>query len=194
MEIDLDLTPVPEQTSIQLLTPMRIDLNETKDQWFTPGNDLTPMVLRSQCRASHEKMAEIRAENEELKEQMESLKREMNAIKNENSCLKAQALIAEERLRQVCKELDNLKKDLSSKEVKPLLDSASHAAPIVETKKNCNRRSFIARPVPDFNKVTLPQVVKKKPTETKPFNVYNRPTKASINKATAHVHNSTVTK
>ena len=71
--MDLDLTPIPER-SIQdarppFVTPTTrftrllsqdnesFGMNETKEQWFTPTNDFTPMVLRSQCKANHEKMA-----------------------------------------------------------------------------------------------------------------------------------------
>ena len=242
VEMDLDLTPIPER-SIQdarppFVTPTTsrftrllrssqenesFGMNETKEQWFTPtSNDFTPMVLRSQCKASHEKMAEFQEKNEELQEEVrdliekcdegekrfaqltkefEALEKKNCATQDENSFLKAmissmraESSIAEETLKKKNDDFDNLTKEFLSlqeelnnfkKVVSPATNDGTIS--VVEkkmTQLNLNRKkSFIARPVPNFDKVArLPPVNKKKTTETKPFDVYNRPTRASINK------------
>ena len=237
--MDLDLTPIPER-SIQdarppFVTPTTrftrllrssqdnesFGMNETKEQWFTPTNDFTPMVLRSQCKASHEKMAEFQERNEELQEEVrdliekcdegekrfaqltkevEALQKKNCATEDENSFLKAmissmraESSIAEETLKKKNDDFDNLTKEFLSlqeelnnfkKVVSPATKDTISDIEKNMTQLNLNRKkSFIARPVPNFDKVArLPPVNKKKSTETKPFNVYNRPTRASINK------------
>ena len=237
--MDLDLTPIPER-SIQdarppFVTPTTrftrllrssqdnesFGMNETKEQWFTPTNDFTPMVLRSQCKASHEKMAEFQERNEELQEEVrdliekcdevekrfaqltkevEALQKKNCATEDENSFLKAmissmraESSIAEETLKKKNDDFDNLTKEFLSLQEelnnfkKVVSPATKDTIPDIEknmTQLSLNRKkSFIARPVPNFDKVArLPPVNKKKSTETKPFNVYNRPTRASINK------------
>jgi len=221
VEMDLDLTPIPER-SIQdarppFVTPTTsrftrllrssqenesFGMNETKEQWFTPtSNDFTPMLLRSQCKASHEKMAEFQEKNEELQEEVrdliekcdegekrfaqltkefEALEKKNCATQDENSFLKAMNSSMAKEYLSLQEELNNFKKVVS-----PAKNDGTIS--VVEkkmTQVNLNRKkSFIARPVPNFDKVArLPPVNKKKTTETKPFDVYNRPTRASINK------------
>ena len=177
---------------------------------FTPQ----AMVLRSQCgKVSQEKMAEFQIENDKLQEEIKSLNEKVEALQkqkcateDENSHLKSilsnlrtESAIVEERLKKKNEDFDNLTKEVLSlqaevknfKKKPKVVVSPNNQTPVsLGPEKNVaqfnlnRKKSFIARPVPNFDKVArLPPANKKKSTETKPFNVYNRPTQASINKS-----------